>query len=167
MLSWLSLLVVLAVLAAVVVVPRLGGATAYTVLTGSMRPGLPPGSLAVVKPVDPATLAIGDVVTYQMASGEPAVITHRVVGMGYTSGGELQLTTQGDANNSPDEVAVRPVQVRGKLWYSLPLLGYANSAISGEAHIWLLWLVVGALLAYAAFMLVAAGVERWRKAVAA
>ena len=45
-LSWLLLLTVLAIAAVMIVIPRIGGATAYTVLTGSMAPGMPPGSLA-------------------------------------------------------------------------------------------------------------------------
>ncbi len=44
---------VVLVLGVVVVVPKVGGATAYTVLTGSMRPTMPPGTLVVVKPVKP------------------------------------------------------------------------------------------------------------------
>jgi signal peptidase len=48
------LLVILLVTAAIgiaVLVPRLGGATPYVVLTGSMEPRMPPGTLVVVKPV--------------------------------------------------------------------------------------------------------------------
>ncbi|AJT40446.1 signal peptidase I [Psychromicrobium lacuslunae] len=161
-LSWLLLLLVLAAVLATIVVPRIGGAQSYTVLTGSMEPGLPPGTLAVVKPIDPAELAIGDIVTYQIKSGEPAVVTHRVIAVTASTDGQLRFITQGDANNAPDEQSVRPVQIRGKLWYSLPLVGYLNTAISGEAHIWLLWIAVAGLLGYAAFMLVSAYLERRR-----
>lgn len=162
-LSWLLLMVVLAGVLAVIVVPRVAGAQSYTVLTGSMEPGLPPGSLAVVKPVDPKDLAIGDVITYQIKSGEPAVVTHRIVAVTASTDGQLRLITQGDANNAPDTESVRPVQVRGELWYSLPLLGYLNNAITGEWHIWLLWTAVGGLLAYAAFMLVSAYLDKRRE----
>ena len=48
---WLVLLTAAAALAAAVAVPRLTGATPYTVTTGSMRPGYPPGALVVVKPL--------------------------------------------------------------------------------------------------------------------
>ncbi|WP_394941395.1 signal peptidase I [Psychromicrobium sp. YIM B11713] len=162
-LSWLVLLIALAWLLATIVVPRLSGAQAYTVLTGSMEPRYPPGTLVVVKTVDPADLAIGDVVTYQIKSGEPAVVTHRIVAVSATTGGELRFVTQGDANNAPDSESVRPVQIRGELWYSVPFAGYLNSAISGEAHIWLLWIAVALLLGYAAFMLVSAALDRKRR----
>jgi signal peptidase len=156
-LSWLALFVVLALVAVMIVVPRLGGATAYTVLTGSMRPGLPPGTLIVVKRVDPKEIRPGDVVTYQLTSGEPMVVTHRVVGVGNTTGGELRITLRGDANNTNDPL-IRPEQIRGSLWYSVPLIGFVNSAVTGQQRSWLTWIAVGGLLTYAIVMLLGA----WR-----
>lgn len=155
--SWLALFVVLALITVMIVVPRLTGSTAYTVLTGSMRPSLPPGTLIVVKPIAPEDIRIGDVLTYQLESGEPEVITHRVVSMGATTDGEHRLTLRGDANNTDDEPVIAQ-QVRGSLWYSVPYLGYVNSALTGEQRIWLTRVVVGGLLAYALVMLFGA----WR-----
>ena len=73
------LLVVVALAAVVIVIPKLSNAVPLTVLTSSMEPSLPPGTLIIVKPTDPDTLAVGDVVTYQIRSGEPEVITHRII----------------------------------------------------------------------------------------
>ena len=160
--SWLVLFVVLALVAVMIVIPRAGGATAYTVLTGSMRPGLPPGTLAVVRPLDPQEIRAGDVVTYQLKSGEPGVVTHRVVGVGATTGGEQRFTLRGDANNTND-APILPEQVRGRLWYSVPLLGFVNSAITGQQRALLLGLTVAGLLGYAAFMCVSALRDRLGK----
>jgi signal peptidase len=113
-----------------VAVPRLGGATGYTVLTSSMRPGLPPGTLVVVRPTDPARIDVGSVITYQLRSNEPGVVTHRVVGTSVAADGTRVFRTRGDANTVRDPAWVRPVQVRGALWYSIPYLGYLNSALS-------------------------------------
>ena len=55
-LAWLVILGAVAVLLVAVVVPRVAGATPYTVLTGSMAPAYPPGTLVVVRPVDPGDL---------------------------------------------------------------------------------------------------------------
>lgn len=153
--SWLALLLVLALAIVMIVIPRAGGATAYTVLTGSMRPGLPPGTLAVIQPVDPANVRTGDVITYQLKSGDPTVVTHRVVGVGATTQGEQRFTLRGDANNM-DDPQVLPEQIRGRLWYSVPLLGFVNSAISGQQRALLLSLGVAALLGYASFMSISA-----------
>lgn len=161
-LSWLLLLTVLAVAALMIVVPRVGGATAYTVLTASMAPGMPPGSLAVVRPVDPADVRTGDVITYQIKSGEPDVITHRVVGVGNTFDGELRFTARGDANNTNDPL-IQPEQIRGTLWYQVPLLGYVNSALTGTQRQWLIAAAVTGLLGYSAVMAVSALRDRLRK----
>ena len=78
-LAWLVVLGAIAVLAAAVVVPRLAGGTPYTVTTASMRPDLPPGTLVVVRAVSFDEIGTGDVITYQLQSGEATVATHRVV----------------------------------------------------------------------------------------
>ena len=49
-------------------------------LTSSMEPGLPPGTLVIVKPIDPVDVRIGTVITYQLESGKPTVVTHRDCG---------------------------------------------------------------------------------------
>lgn len=161
-LSWLVLFIVLALIAVMIVVPKLGGATAYTVLTGSMRPHLPPGTLVVVKPIDPQYLRIGEVATYQLESGEPEVVTHRVSAIGASLGGEEQFIFRGDANNTDDE-PVQPEQIRGELWYSVPLLGYVNSALSLQQRTWLTWIATSGLIVYSLVMFGGAWRERQGK----
>lgn len=155
-LAWVVILGAVGVLTAAVLVPRIAGATPYAILTGSMRPDLPPGTLVVVRPVAATDLAIGDVITYQLSSGESQVVTHRIVAMGYDGRGELRLQTQGDANNMADAGSVRPVQVRGELWYSVPLLGHPHTWLSGHEHERLVQVAAGGLVAYAAWMFLGA-----------
>ena len=144
-LSWLLLLTVLAIAAVMIVIPRIGGATIIFWSKTFMAPGMAPGSLAVVRPMDPATLRTGDVITYQIRSGEPAVVTHRVVGVGSTLDGELRFTARGDANGANDP-PIRPEQIRGSLWYQLPWLGHINSALSGPQRQWLISAAIIGLL---------------------
>lgn len=152
-LSWLVVTAVTALVLAAVVVPRLAGATPYTVLTGSMAPAYPAGTLVVVRPVDAADVRIGDVVTYQLRSGEPEVATHRVVGVGWSATGERLLTTRGDANSVADAEAVRAVQLRGEVWYSLPWVGRLNVLFTPDQHRLLVRLAAGSLLVYAGVVL--------------
>lgn len=154
--AWTVILAVGAVIAVSVLVPRLGGGTPYAILTGSMRPGLPPGTLVVVRPVAPEDVAVGDVITYQLDSGEPAVVTHRVVAVGIKADGERTFRTQGDANTGLDVEPVRPVQIRGELWYSVPHLGFVNKYVNGDQRHLATLAVAGALLAYAAVMFTSA-----------
>ncbi|MGV3564082.1 MAG: signal peptidase I [Nocardioides sp.] len=151
--SWVVLLGATALVTLAVLVPRVAGATPYTVLTGSMSPAYPAGTLVVVRPVALADVRVGDVVTYQLRSGEPTVATHRVVGVGWTADGEKVLTTRGDANSVADAEPVREVQLRGEVWYSVPWVGRLNILLSPDQHQLLVQLAAGALFLYAAVLL--------------
>lgn len=125
----------LAVLAALVliVVPRLTGSYTYTVLTSSMAPAYSPGTFLVVRPVPFDELRTGDVITYQIESGQPDVITHRVVAISATQQGKRTLITKGDNNSVKDNKPVLEVQVRGKLFYAVPHVGFlATAAATGR-----------------------------------
>lgn len=156
--SWLCLLAVLGLVAVMVVIPQLFGSGSYTVLTGSMRPSMPPGSLVVTKEIEPEELRIGEAITYQIRSGEPAVVTHRIIARTSSSDG-VTFTTQGDASPSPDEEEVRPEQIRGVVWYTIPLVGYVNGWLTGEQRIWAVGSAVVLLLGYTVFMFGSALVE--------
>lgn len=162
-LTWMVILGTLGVLAAAVLVPRLGGATPYTVLTSSMKPGLPPGTLVVSRPTDVDDIGIGTIVTYQLRSGEPEVVTHRVVAVRTNLRGEVEFQTQGDANSAPDASWVRPEQIRGSLWYAVPQLGRVNTMLSGHQRQIAVYGVAGALGIYAGAMFSGAAVGRLRR----
>lgn len=150
-----ALLILVAALgAAVIVIPAMTKSVPLTVLTSSMEPGLPPGTLLIVRPVDPVDIAIGDVVTYQIRSGEPDVITHRVIAINTAADGELRFIMQGDNNAEPDPDPVREVQVQGRLWYSLPWIGWVNNTVGGETRTLLVPIIAGGLFIYAAWAIV-------------
>jgi len=159
--TWLVILGAAAVLAASVLVPRIGGATPHTVLTGSMEPTYRPGSLVVVRPVEPESIHPGDAITYQLESGKPTVVTHRVVSRGVDGAGEIVFRTQGDANEDPDPRMVRPVQIKGEVWYSVPYLGYFNNLLNGRDRQLGVYAVASGLAGYA--LLSFAGAVRDRR----
>jgi signal peptidase len=162
-LAWAVLLGALGLLAVCVVVPKAAGATPYTILTGSMRPTYPPGTLVVAKPTPFKQIGIGDVVTYQLKSGKSEVVTHRVVGLTVDKQGRPALITQGDTNPSPDRKFVIAKQVKGTLWYSAPKLGRVSNALTaGQRDVALTVVVVG-LFGYAAFMFAGSALERRRR----
>lgn len=78
-------------------VPRLMGYEIYDVVSGSMEPEIPMGSVIYVRTTDPAEVQEGDVVAY--LSDDGSVVAHRVV-TNRTSLGEF--VTKGDANNTED-----------------------------------------------------------------
>ena len=159
-----ALLIAVVMLALVlIVVPKVAGATPLTVLTASMEPLYPPGTLIYVLPVKPAQIRLGDVITYQIESGNPAVISHRVIAINSPADGKRTFILKGDNNSNPDQAAVLPVQIRGRLWYSVPLLGWVNSALNGSNRSWIVDLAAAALFAYAGYMIISGTVSAARK----
>lgn len=141
--GWLaSLVLVVAVGAAVAVsvVPAVTGATALTVLSGSMEPTLPVGSVAVVRtqPID--QIRPGNVITFTDRDPDsPAtrVVTHRVVSVEQGTG-SLTFHTKGDANNTPDQHPTVAADVHGVLWYSVPVAGWLRQFLISPAGLFYL-----------------------------
>ena len=161
-LSWMVMLAIGATLVVALIVPRLTGATPYVIETGSMKPGMPPGTFLVVKPTPVAEIAAGDVMTYQIKSGDPTVVTHRVIEQGVDMTGQPRWRTQGDANDVADENWVLPVQVQGTRWYSIPYLGYATSFVTNQQRGVIMAFVVLGLIGYAGAMFLGAVKDRRR-----
>lgn len=158
------LLLIVALGLVTIAVPAAAGGAPLSVLTGSMRPNLPPGTLVVVKPTPSEEITIGDVLTYQLESGQPTLVTHRVIArVTDSSTGEPRFITQGDANNTPDPGLVQPAQIRGTVWYAIPYLGWVNQAVDGQTRSWAIPALAAALFAYAAWNLGSGLRERSRK----
>lgn len=158
--SWALLALMIALAGAVVAVPLISGAKPFTVLTGSMEPTYPPGTLVVARETSADGLRVGDVITFQLRSGEPRVATHRIVGIGADADGDPLFVTRGDANDLPDADPVRPVQIVGKLWYAVPYVGWVNNVINGTARAWIVPMAALALIAYGGVMVAQALRER-------
>ena len=155
----LSLVVALiaAALAVLIVIPRATHGSAMNVLTGSMSPTIPTGSIAVVRPVDPATLHVGDVATYQKSPDNPALITHRIVAIRMKQGREAFIF-KGDANRGPDVEPVPADAIRGKVWFHVPYLGEIRDSLSTKGGVGVLAVIV--LLGYAISQVVSASRDR-------
>lgn len=157
------LLLVVALALLLIVVPKATGSTPLTVLTSSMEPTLPPGTLIIVRPITPDEIRIGDVVTYQIRSGQPGVITHRVTAISSSSAGGRTFTFTGDNNSVADADQVLPVQIQGRLWYSVPWIGWVNNAVNGQSRSWIVPIIAGLLFAYMGYMFASGAVSAMRK----
>lgn len=98
-------------------VPRLLGYEVYNVVSGSMQPKIPIGSLILAKPTAPETVQEGDVIAFQ---SDDSVITHRVVKNKVVEG---KFTTKGDANAEEDMNDVPYAALIGEVIFHCPLLG--------------------------------------------
>ena len=105
------LAVVLLALAGVLIVPYLMGYTELAVLTGSMQPTLPVGTLIYVKEVEPETLQVGDVVTYRL-DGD-TMVTH-----GWWRSTPMPKPLSPRATPTPTPMGKSPLTVSSARWIS-------------------------------------------------
>ena len=115
-----TVIVVLVVIFAVLLFGvRLFGVQVYSVISGSMEPEYPVGSLIYVKDINPSEIEVNDVITYVLPSETPS--THRVVRIDE----ENQLFyTKGDANETEDGAPVHFKNLIGTPVFKIPYLGY-------------------------------------------
>lgn len=139
---------IVVVLAVLLVGVRFIGLQNYTVLSGSMEPAYPTGSMIYIKQTDPQKLEVGDVITFRI-SGE-TIATHRIIEE-VQEGGTTCFRTKGDANEVDDNVLVQPDNILGKVLFCIPGLGflaaYLQSASGRYAAI-----AVGALILLVVFV---------------
>ncbi len=93
-----------------------------TVAGGSMNPALRLGDMVIAAKTSPDTVREGDIIEFRQ--GEMMVI-HRVVDI-EESGGSRQFITKGDANDNPDIEPVSPEQVKGKVMFAVPKVGWVT-----------------------------------------
>ena len=165
--TWTARLLLCAVLgliaaavAVLIVIPRATHGAAMDVLTGSMSPKIPVGSIVIDRPVDPGTLHVGDVATYQATAGKADYVTHRIVKID-TSKSPTMFTFKGDANRGPDMNPVPATAVRGRVWFHVPYLGGIRDALHTKGGLAAVAMLL--LAGYALFQLVGVVRARGRK----
>jgi signal peptidase I len=104
-----------------------GAYSANPVLSGSMRPAIQPGDVAVLERVPVSSLRVGDVLAYRAPDGSYRL--HRLVVVDLP-----KVQTKGDANQSPDE----PVKLVGSDAYRLvAAIPYVGWLLNAKAAVWL------------------------------
>lgn len=98
---------------------RMADLHVQTVLSGSMRPTVSPGDLAVTQGAPTGSLRVGDVIVFTPPSETQAVM-HRIA----SREGDV-ITTKGDANNAADAWSVTLQGTTGyRLVFVVPYLGW-------------------------------------------
>ena len=101
--------------------PISGSYRLFAVLSGSMSPVIPTGSLVVVMPQ--SDYQAGDIITFADPAQKGMPVTHRII-ESQDQGGQIFHITQGDANNAPDFARVTKNEIFGKAVFWLPAAGY-------------------------------------------
>lgn len=99
-------------LCAVIMLPKVFGYEVYGILSGSMLPSYPIGSIIYVQHEEANNIEVGDVITFNMAAGSDVVATHRVVEINKE---EETFTTKGDNNDTVDSSPVSFERLIGKV----------------------------------------------------
>lgn len=97
----------------------------FRVMSGSMEPKIKVGSVVFVQKVKPETLKEGNIITFTSREDPNISITHRLIATEEKEG-QTVFKTRGDANNSDDISETLPGQIKGKVVFSLPFLGYLS-----------------------------------------
>jgi len=109
-------------------VPRVFGFQMYNIVSGSMEPTIPVGSLIYVKETDPQSVEENDVIAYYHVGSSDTVVAHRVIEVNRDS---CEFITKGDANESADLNPVTYEMVYGKVVLHIPALGTVSVLLTG------------------------------------
>lgn len=112
---------IMVILATLLYGTRWIGLEPYTVLSPSMEPKYPTGSLIYVVDANPEDLKVKDVITFRLTNNTTA--THRIIEI-VEEEGVRSFRTKGDNNDTPDGALVSKDSVIGKTVFCIPLLGY-------------------------------------------
>ncbi len=100
-----------------------GGWKFYSVLSGSMQPAIPVGSVILTHiPEQERDLQIGDIITFEQPGFTGRYITHRIHSI-EEQGASRNFVTKGDANDTSDDVRVVFGRVKGVYVTHLPYVG--------------------------------------------
>lgn len=145
-------LIVIAVLSFGSRIPALSsmGFRFFSVVSGSMEPTIPTGSLILAGKFDISQLKEGDIITYNKGTEETqknnSIVTHRIVSVAQSEkkaniageNGEMiegqpvqvyEIKTKGDANKDEDGYTVTPGEILGLYQWHVPQVGYAVNFI--------------------------------------
>jgi signal peptidase I len=96
------------------------GWRADVVLSGSMEPALPVGSVEVTKPVNPEDIKVGDIITFRSPTNGK-LMSHRVAAVQQDE--SYQFRTKGDSNEGVDPYLIPAENVVGRVCLEVPHLG--------------------------------------------
>lgn len=126
--TFIGILLIAAVILVCVplIVPRFMGYEIYEVVSGSMEPTIPVGSVVYVGEITPKEVQPGDVIAF---TREDSIVTHRVVENRSLEG---VFITKGDANQREDVDKVPYKTLVGRVEHHFPVVGrvmklYASS----------------------------------------
>jgi len=120
-------------------IPKLFGFQIYAVLSGSMEPSYPVGSILYVQKVEADQIQAGDVISFTLPEEADVVMTHRVTKVNTEV---MEFITKGDANEQEDEDPVAFERLIGRPILCIPRLAVLSNLLNtttGKAFVFSLF----------------------------
>ena len=121
------LIVVVIILCSMLVLPGFFGYHMYHVLSGSMEPAMPVGSLIYVREGQPEEVEADDIIAFYGSLEDSGIITHRVIKNNVVSG---TFRTKGDANGEEDPLPVSYENYIGTVALTVPYVGIVLTSMT-------------------------------------
>ena len=152
----MCLLVLLVVVCVPLTVPRFFGVHIYSVVSGSMEPAIPTGSLIYIAEALPEEIQEEEIIAFYGVKDSASIITHRVMENRVVMG---EFITKGDANKTEDMNAVPYSNFIGKVVYTIPVFGRVAQALTSTMG----KIIAGGVIAAALVLEIIASVIRRRE----
>lgn len=118
-------------------IPWVIGIKPFVVLSGSMHPELPVGTVVYANTyVKPEEIKAGEVIVFKL---DKTYVAHRAIGINEDN----TFTTKGDANETEDVAPVKFDSYVGKAVFSIPYLGYALQLVQTSTGKFILLSIIG------------------------
>jgi signal peptidase len=120
------------------------------VVTGSMVPVIPVGSMVLTEQVAVSSLHVGDVLVFAKPTNTSEVIVHRIVQLATGRDGAVQLRTKGDANTAVDPWILQQGGhgLANRAVYVLPSLGTEAYVARASLIVLLTGLLIAGLITW-------------------
>ena len=103
----------------------------FVIATGSMEPIIYPGDVVLVNKAEVEKLKVGDIIQFQH---ENIFIFHRIIEV-VSEKEEVKYRTKGDNNSAIDNELVKISDIRGKVVYTIPEIGWPTLLLKSEKDV--------------------------------
>ncbi len=140
-------MIIIGVLIAFSMLPIKNNYRIMTVMSGSMEPTIPIGSVIVIRPA--SEYGVGDIITFKTpgATKKNDFTTHRIVEIN-KSKRITTYVTRGDANEDSDREYVEKESILGKERFAVSLIGYLLGYIKTLPGLVLIIIIPAVIIVY-------------------
>ena len=137
---------------------------ALIVTSGSMEPAVKTGSVVFTVKTD--NYLPGDVVSFTIGEDSKNLITHRIIHKIYDTGLNPTYLTSGDANEDLDTWTLTDKNIKGKVIFTVPHIGYVANFAKEPAGFILFVIVPATIVVYEELkLLISESVNQLKKAI--